>query len=178
MHGDCPRTQRPGAFRTDQRISPATLLDPGVSPLERPRPTTDEPEGPGQRPPLSAQDDDSSGDHGPARLTRTGFFRFPTPRTGGRRVAGHAFGYLDPLVLGEIAFRPDILLAELLPRFAAGESFADPVSYSLENGSLVYAPFPNDWISTARQNYLQEILAEVAAGRLDIGIDPQTGEER
>jgi basic membrane lipoprotein Med (substrate-binding protein (PBP1-ABC) superfamily) len=81
-------------------------------------------------------------------------------------------------VLGEVAFRPDLLLAELLPRFLAGESFAEPVAYSLENGGLEYAPFPNDWISAARRNYLNDILAEVASGRLDIGVDPQTGEER
>jgi basic membrane lipoprotein Med (substrate-binding protein (PBP1-ABC) superfamily) len=81
-------------------------------------------------------------------------------------------------VLGEPAFRPDLLLADLLERYLAGESFPEPVAYSLENGSLEYAPFPNAWISPARQTYLQKILAEVAAGRLDIGIDPQTGEEK
>ena len=80
--------------------------------------------------------------------------------------------------LGEPAFRPDLLLADLLARCLAGESFAQPVAYSLENGGLEFAPFPNDWISSARQAFLRNILAEVAAGRLDIGIDPQTGEER
>jgi basic membrane lipoprotein Med (substrate-binding protein (PBP1-ABC) superfamily) len=81
-------------------------------------------------------------------------------------------------VLGEPAFRPDLLLKDLLARYLAGESFAQPVAYSLENGGLEFAPFPNDWISFARQAFLRNILAEVAAGRLDIGIDPQTGEER
>lgn len=81
-------------------------------------------------------------------------------------------------VLGEIAFRPDILMADLLPRFMDGETFAEPISYSLENGGLEYPPFPNDWISSARRDRLQKILAEVASGRLDIGIDPQTGDER
>ncbi|MBN2086151.1 MAG: hypothetical protein JW748_13105 [Anaerolineales bacterium] len=81
-------------------------------------------------------------------------------------------------VLGEPAFRPDLLLADLLTRFLAGETFPEAVAYSLENGSLELAPFPNAWISSARQAYLLNILAEVAAGRLDIGIDPQTGEER
>ncbi len=81
-------------------------------------------------------------------------------------------------VLGEPAFRPDLLLADLLARYLAGESFPQPVAYSLENGGLAFAPFPNDWISSARQAYLEKILADVAAGRLDIGIDPQTGEER
>jgi basic membrane lipoprotein Med (substrate-binding protein (PBP1-ABC) superfamily) len=81
-------------------------------------------------------------------------------------------------VLGEPAFRPDLLLADILPRYLAGESFQNPVSYSLENGGLEFAPFPNAWISPARQTFLQNILDEVAAGRLDIGIDPATGEER
>ncbi|MGB7537309.1 MAG: hypothetical protein WBM17_02105 [Anaerolineales bacterium] len=81
-------------------------------------------------------------------------------------------------VLGEPAFRPDLLLPDLLARFLSGESFPEAVPYSLENGGLEYAPFPNAWISSARQSYLQKILAEVAAGRLDIGIDPITGEER
>lgn len=80
-------------------------------------------------------------------------------------------------VLGEIAFRPDILLKDLLPRFLGGEAFAEAVPYSLENGGLEYAPFPNEWISAARQEYLIKILAEVAAGRLDIGVDPLTGDE-
>jgi basic membrane lipoprotein Med (substrate-binding protein (PBP1-ABC) superfamily) len=81
-------------------------------------------------------------------------------------------------VLGEPAFRPDLLLADLLGRFLAGESFAQPVAYSLENGGLEFAPYPNIWISAARQAFLRNVLDDVAAGRLDIGIDPQTGEER
>jgi basic membrane lipoprotein Med (substrate-binding protein (PBP1-ABC) superfamily) len=81
-------------------------------------------------------------------------------------------------VLGEPDFRPDLLLADLLPRYLAGESFQDPIPYSMENGGLDFAPFPNAWISSARQAFLQNILDEVAAGRLDIGIDPATGEER
>jgi basic membrane lipoprotein Med (substrate-binding protein (PBP1-ABC) superfamily) len=81
-------------------------------------------------------------------------------------------------VLGEPAFRPEVLLADLLPRFLNGESFPDPIPYSLENGGLAYAPFPNEWVSPARQDYLRKILAEVASGRLGIGIDPQTGQEQ
>jgi basic membrane lipoprotein Med (substrate-binding protein (PBP1-ABC) superfamily) len=80
-------------------------------------------------------------------------------------------------VLGGIAFRPDLLLADLLARFFQGEVFADPVSYSLESGGLEYASFPNDWISVGRQNYLREVLAELASGRLDTGVNPQTGDE-
>jgi hypothetical protein len=59
-----------------------------------------------------------------------------------------------------------------------GEAFTEPVVYSLENGGLVFADFINDWVSSARQTYLNGVLEEVAAGRLDIGIDPETGEER
>jgi basic membrane lipoprotein Med (substrate-binding protein (PBP1-ABC) superfamily) len=81
-------------------------------------------------------------------------------------------------VLGEVSFRPDRLLKDLLPRFLAGEAFPDAIPYSLENGGMAYAPFPNAWVSAARAAFLEEILAEVAAGRLDIGVDPQTGEER
>jgi basic membrane lipoprotein Med (substrate-binding protein (PBP1-ABC) superfamily) len=81
-------------------------------------------------------------------------------------------------VLGGLAFRPDLLLTDLLPRFLGGEVFPDAVSYSLENHGLEYAPFPNDWISPGRQAYLQSVLDDLASGRLDIGIDPQTGDDR
>jgi basic membrane lipoprotein Med (substrate-binding protein (PBP1-ABC) superfamily) len=81
-------------------------------------------------------------------------------------------------VLGGPAFRPDLLLADLLPRFLGGEVFPDAVSYSLENHGLEYAPFPNDWISSGRRVYLQAVIDDVVSGRLDIGVDPQTGEER
>ncbi len=80
-------------------------------------------------------------------------------------------------VLGGPANRPDVLLADLLPRFLGGEKFTEAAAYSLENHSLEFAPFPNDWISPGRQNYLQEIVGDLAAGRLDIGVDPKTGEE-
>jgi basic membrane lipoprotein Med (substrate-binding protein (PBP1-ABC) superfamily) len=80
-------------------------------------------------------------------------------------------------VLGGIAFRPDLLLADLLPRFCQGEVFTDAIAYSLENGGLEYAPFPNDWISVGRQQYLQNVLADLASGRLDTGVNPQTGDE-
>lgn len=81
-------------------------------------------------------------------------------------------------VLGSPAVRPDILLADLLPRFLGGEKFDAAVPYSIENGSLEFAPFSNDWITPGQQRFLGEILAQIASGRLDIGVDPQTGEER
>jgi basic membrane lipoprotein Med (substrate-binding protein (PBP1-ABC) superfamily) len=81
-------------------------------------------------------------------------------------------------VLGGPAFRPDLLLADLLPRFFGGETFSEAAAYSLENHSLEYAPFPNDWISSGRQAFLQSIIDDLTSGRLDIGVDPKTGEER
>jgi basic membrane lipoprotein Med (substrate-binding protein (PBP1-ABC) superfamily) len=80
--------------------------------------------------------------------------------------------------LGGPAFRPDLLLADLLPRFLGGETFSEAAAYSLENHSLEYAPFPNDWISPGRQAFLQSIISDLTSGRLDIGVDPKTGEER
>jgi basic membrane lipoprotein Med (substrate-binding protein (PBP1-ABC) superfamily) len=81
-------------------------------------------------------------------------------------------------VLGGPAFRPDTLLADLLPKFLGGETYSEAAAYSLENHSMEYAPFPNDWISPGRQVFLQSILDDLASGRLDIGVDPKTGEER
>lgn len=95
-----------------------------------------------------------------------------------RNVFGDGVSSGAKSVLGEPAFRPDLFLPDLLTRYLAGETFPESVAYSLENGGLAFAPFPNAWISPARQAYLQNILAEAAAGRLDIGIDPKTGEER
>ena len=80
-------------------------------------------------------------------------------------------------VLGGPAFRPDLLLADLLPRYLGGEKFTEAAVYSLENHSLEYAAFPNDWISSGRQIYLQEVISDLASGRLDIGVDPKTGAE-
>ncbi len=80
-------------------------------------------------------------------------------------------------VLGGPAYLPDILLADLLPRYLGGEKFSEAAAYSLENHSLEYAPFPNDWISAGRQLYLQEVIDDLASGRLDIGVDPKTGAE-
>jgi basic membrane lipoprotein Med (substrate-binding protein (PBP1-ABC) superfamily) len=81
-------------------------------------------------------------------------------------------------ILGSPVVRPDILLKDLLPRFAGGETFSAPVSYSIENSGLDFAPFPNEWMSTGRQAFLRSVLAEVASGRLDVGVDLQTGEGR
>jgi basic membrane lipoprotein Med (substrate-binding protein (PBP1-ABC) superfamily) len=94
-----------------------------------------------------------------------------------RNVFGGGSGTGADHVLGEPAFRPDVLLADCLPRYVEGEAFPDPAVYSLENGGLEFAPFPNEWISAARRDFLEKTLAELAAGRLDIGIDPLTGEE-
>jgi hypothetical protein len=80
-------------------------------------------------------------------------------------------------VLGGPAFRPDLLLADFLPRYLGGEKFTEAAAYSLENHSLEYASFPNDWISPGRQVFLQQVISDLASGRLDIGVDPKTGAE-
>ncbi len=81
-------------------------------------------------------------------------------------------------ILGEVELRPGHLLRELLPRFLAGEAFAEPLTYSIENGGLGYAPFATPWITPGLQKNLEEMLGLLASGDLQIGIDPATGEEQ
>lgn len=81
-------------------------------------------------------------------------------------------------VLGEVQTRPERLLAEYLPRYLAGELFAEPLVYSIENGGLSYAPFASQWITLGLQRNLEEMLARLASGELQIGIDRATGEEQ
>jgi basic membrane lipoprotein Med (substrate-binding protein (PBP1-ABC) superfamily) len=81
-------------------------------------------------------------------------------------------------VLGDPAWKPDIALADILPRWMNGEQFKDPVAYTLENGGLDFAPFPNPWISSGKQALIREVLAEIKSGRLAIGVDPITGAEK
>jgi len=104
------------------------------------------------------------------------------------RVAGTQPDFYDSLssvnsvgvdqVLGNPTVRPDLLLRDLLPRFVGGETFDQPVPYSIENGGLDFAEFTNDWISAGKQAFIRAILDDVKSGRLDIGVDPSTGEER
>jgi basic membrane protein A and related proteins len=104
------------------------------------------------------------------------------------RVAGTQPDFYDSLVsihgvgvdqvLGSPTVRPDLLLRDLLPRFVGGETFDQPVAYSIENGGLDFAEFPNDWISAGKQAFIRAILDDVKSGRLDVGVDPSTGEER
>ncbi len=81
-------------------------------------------------------------------------------------------------ILGEVELHPGKLLREMLPRFLAGEAFAEPVSYSIENGGLGYAPFATPWITPGLQKNLEEMLGLLTSGQLQIGIDPTTGEEQ
>jgi basic membrane lipoprotein Med (substrate-binding protein (PBP1-ABC) superfamily) len=81
-------------------------------------------------------------------------------------------------ILGEVELRPDHLLRELLPRFLAGEAFAEPLTYSIENGGLGYARFATPWITPGLQKNLEEMLGLLASGQLQIGIDPATGAEQ
>jgi hypothetical protein len=81
-------------------------------------------------------------------------------------------------ILGEVQLRPAHLLRELLPRFLAGEPFAEPLTYSIENGGLGYGPFTTPWITPGLQKNLEEMIGLLATGQLQIGIDPATGEEQ
>jgi basic membrane lipoprotein Med (substrate-binding protein (PBP1-ABC) superfamily) len=120
----------------------------------------------------------AAGAAGLARLAQSGVRVAGAGPDFHRDVFGGGAGPGAKFAIGEPAFRPDLLLADLLPRYMGGETFSEAIAYSLENGGLEYGPFPNDRVSPARQTYLKEILAEVAAGRLDIGVDPQTGAEK
>jgi len=81
-------------------------------------------------------------------------------------------------VLGEVQARPERLIAKYLPRYLGGEPFAEALVYSIENGGLSYAPFTSQWITLGLQRNLDEMLARLASGDLQIGIDPATGEEQ
>jgi len=104
------------------------------------------------------------------------------------RVAGSRAGFgaqvlgsqLDAArnLLGEVQVHPELLLTEALPRFLAGEAFGEPIAYSIENGGLGYAPFSTPWITPGLQANLAEMMARLAAGDLQIGVNPETGEEQ
>jgi len=81
-------------------------------------------------------------------------------------------------LLGELQVHPALLLAEALPRFLAGEVFGEPLVYEIENGGLGYAPFSTPWITPGLQANLQEMMGRLAAGDLQIGVNPETGEEQ
>jgi hypothetical protein len=81
-------------------------------------------------------------------------------------------------LLGEVQVHPELLLTEALPRFLAGEAFGGSLAYSIENGGLAYAPFQTTWITPGLQANLDEMMAQLATGDLQIGINPETGEEQ
>ena len=119
----------------------------------------------------------AAGDAGLIALAKSGIRVAGTQPDFYSSVFGGGTGDGSKSVLGGPAYRPDILLADLLPRYLGGEQFTEAAAYSLENHSLEFAAFPNDWISSGRQIYLQEIVDDLASGRLDIGVDPKTGAE-
>jgi hypothetical protein len=80
--------------------------------------------------------------------------------------------------LGEVQLHPELLFTDALPRFLAGESFGEPLTYGIENGGLGYAPFYSSWITPGLRANLDEMMAQLASGALQIGIDPETGEEQ
>jgi basic membrane lipoprotein Med (substrate-binding protein (PBP1-ABC) superfamily) len=104
------------------------------------------------------------------------------------RVAGSRAGFGEKVMgsqpeaarnlLGEVRVHPELLLSEVLPRFLAGEAFGEPLAYSIENGGLGYAPFSAPWITPGLQANLAEMMARLAAGDLQIGVNPETGEEQ
>lgn len=81
-------------------------------------------------------------------------------------------------LLGEVQVHPELLLSEALPRFLAGEVFGEPLVYAIENGGLGYASFSTPWITPGLQANLQEMMGRLAAGDLQIGVNPETGEEQ
>ncbi len=108
--------------------------------------------------------------------------------TGPARVAGSRAGFGAQVLssqpdaagnlLGEVQVHPALLLTEALPRFLAGEVFGEPLVYQIENGGLGYAPFSTPWITRGLQANLQEMMGRLAAGELQIGVNPETGEEQ
>jgi basic membrane lipoprotein Med (substrate-binding protein (PBP1-ABC) superfamily) len=79
-------------------------------------------------------------------------------------------------VLGEPAliFRP--VLHDMLTRYMQGEKFNEPTYFSIENGGLIFAPFPNKWITPGKQSLIQEVILNIKNGKLAVGVDQKTGE--
>jgi len=80
--------------------------------------------------------------------------------------------------LGEVQVHPELLVTEALPRFLAGAVFGEPLVYAIENGGLGYAPSSTPWITPGLHANLQEMMGRLAAGDLQIGVNPVTGEEQ
>lgn len=83
----------------------------------------------------------------------------------------------NAMLAGRVVFAPDDLVLAALESLVAGEPGA-AWPYSIENGGILLADVDPEAISPGRQRRLHEAYDAVAAGNLDIGIDPLTGQER
>jgi len=79
-------------------------------------------------------------------------------------------------VAGQVVFAVDGLIKQALEALQAGQSGA-AWPYAVENGGIRLGEVDPEAISPGRQRLLQEAYDAVAAGQLDIGIDPASGQE-
>ena len=81
------------------------------------------------------------------------------------------------MLAGRVEFAPDLLIVSALEALLAGEP-GTTWPYTIENGGILLADVDPEAISPGRQRRLHEAYDAVAAGNLDIGIDPLTGQGR
>jgi hypothetical protein len=79
-------------------------------------------------------------------------------------------------VAGQVVFDADGLIQQALDALQVAEAGA-AWPYSIENGGIRLGGVDPEAISPGRQRLLQEAYDAVAAGQLDIGIDPVSGQE-
>ena len=82
----------------------------------------------------------------------------------------------DLRVAGQVVFAADGLIEQALDALQAGERGA-AWPYAIENGGIRLGKLNPEAISPGRQRLLQEAYEAVATGQLDLGIDPNTGQE-
>jgi len=82
----------------------------------------------------------------------------------------------DLRIAGQVVFASDGLILQALDALQAGEPGA-AWPYSIGNGGIRLGDLDPEAISLGRQRLLQEAYDAVAAGLLDIGIDPVSGQE-
>jgi hypothetical protein len=82
----------------------------------------------------------------------------------------------DLRIVGQVVFAADGLILQALDAMQAGEPGA-AWPYSIGNGGIRLGDVDPEAISPGRQRLLQEAYDAVAAGQLDLGIDPVSGQE-
>jgi len=82
----------------------------------------------------------------------------------------------DLRIAGQVVFASDGLILQALDALQAGGPGA-AWPYTVENGGIRLGEVDPEAISPGRQRLLQEAYDAVAAGQLDIGIDPASGQE-